>query len=416
MISRYGSAPWFVPASLNRHVVRFGYPVALALARLRYSVEVQVSADDLARLEALAGTRSILLANHPAPHDWLCFYLLSAKLRTPLHYMTAHEQFAGARRFWLPLFGAYSIRRGGWGDVAAVRETMRLLSRSACSLVMFPEGRCSFWSSTLMEFKVGAARIGLGLLDRIAASRGSAPDLFLVPVAIRYEYTESIDRELRSGVARLERHLGTVPVGSLAQRMHNLVRDVVARLELQYGLAPSARQSEWRARIEMLCQRILLDLERVAGIHRAPRQGLADRACNLRQRLAVHGHCFGVRSKSAYERFYFPTLVVLLLESIGRWHAAAEPAPLEQADLLWALERIVYEDPDPPPKGRRKATLCVADSVNLRQLLPEYRADRRGTARRVVAAAQAGMEKRLMPEGKVSGAAASALARAALPG
>ncbi len=120
MVSHYGIAPRFIRSRLNRAIVHSGYDIAKALAHTYYKVRVDISSDDLARLNALKNSRSILLPNHPSPHDWLSMYLLSAKLALPFHYMTAHEQFTGAKQFWLPRFGAYSIRRGGWGDTSGV--------------------------------------------------------------------------------------------------------------------------------------------------------------------------------------------------------------------------------------------------------------------------------------------------------
>ena len=94
--------------------------------------------------------------------------------------MTAHEQFFGTRRLWLPKFGAYSVRRGGWGDFSSVLETLRILNRPPCSLVLFPEGRCTFSSRVVSEFKTGAVKIGINYLNRIAAP--GEEDLFLEAV------------------------------------------------------------------------------------------------------------------------------------------------------------------------------------------------------------------------------------------
>lgn len=127
-----------------------------------------------------------------------------------------------------------------------------------------------------------------------------------------------------------------------------------------------------------------------------------DRACNIRQVLSLQGHRFGVNDKAAYERSYYPTLLVLLLDSIGKRDLAGDLTLADQADLIWMLERIVYKEPDPPPKGRRRVTMCVADGMNLKHWLPDYRADRRAVGRLISDAVRASLEKHLT-RGKVPG-------------
>jgi hypothetical protein len=82
MTSWYGNTPRFIPERLNGTAVRPGHVLARAVARLRYGVHVQIAPGDHARFERLAGTRFILLANHPTP-PMADLLLISATLPFP---------------------------------------------------------------------------------------------------------------------------------------------------------------------------------------------------------------------------------------------------------------------------------------------------------------------------------------------
>jgi hypothetical protein len=72
--------------------------------------------------------------------------------------MTAHEQFAGSARFWLPGVRGPPIRRGGWGVPASGIDRL-LERRDGGGHVLDNAARSR--SSGLMDFRTGAARIGL---------------------------------------------------------------------------------------------------------------------------------------------------------------------------------------------------------------------------------------------------------------
>ena len=401
MPSRYGKAPRFIPQRMNRVFVYAGYGVARAFAHSRYKVKFEISCDDLARLKEISNSRSIILPNHPAPADWLIMYLLSAKLLRPFHYMTAHEQFFASKQSWLPRFGAYSIRRGGWGDVSSVVETIRILERPRCGLVIFPEGRCTFSSRKVFEFKTGAVKIGFNYLLRLGKLQEQ--DLFLVPVAIRYQLVESIEGRVEERIERLQHRLSTTTTGTPCNRIRELAHYIVANLEDQYGLREPASEASWQYRIIGLCHEILRLSEQLFGISESPRKGIINRACNIRQVLAVRGHSNGIVSRSIYEQAYYPTLLVLVLESFGELDLSEQLSTSGQIDLLQSLERIVYKIPDPLPLGRRQAVVRVGEKINLASCLADYCADRKRTITNIVCTLRTRVEHNLSITDDVDG-------------
>lgn len=393
----YGKCPRFIPQRMNRAAVRAGYCLARALARSRYRVRIEIGPEDLQRLQAANRGRSILIPNHPQPADWLILYLLSARTRHPCYFMTAHEQFSGMRRFWLPGFGAYSIRRGGWGDRGSIEQSLRLLRRPDASLVMFAEGRCSFLSQDLLEFRPGAARIGFNYLSK--AHRQAAAELTLLPVAISYQYAAPIFDRLDERIERLQQFLSTSTSGSRTGRIDALALRVLDTLEDCYGRRASGECGTWRQRNLRLCERILSDSETTLGIERAPRRSIADRACNIRQRLALNGHRHGIVDRSTYWQAYYPSLLALVLESLAKIDFSAPASLIRQADLLCSLERIAYRIPDPPPYGPRRAVIRVGDATRLSEWLDDYRLDKQGTCNRITARLQHGVARGLLHAG-----------------
>jgi hypothetical protein len=120
-----------------------------------------------------------------------------------------------------------------------------------------------------------------------------------------------------------------------------------------------------------------------------------NRACNIRQVLAVKGHCHGIEGRLTYEKVYYPTLLVLVLESIGLLEIYKPLSTSTQVDLLYSLERICYKIPDPVPIGRRHAVIRVGESVNLAQWLEHYRADKHRVANQIVKTLQSSVMSRL---------------------
>jgi 1-acyl-sn-glycerol-3-phosphate acyltransferase len=203
----------FYPQHLTPWIVNWMQRCAPVLAQWIYWVEIRISEDQLERLRQLDGDRVLLLPNHPTFHDPIVMFLLSAKLKRSFYYMAAYETFqnpstmfliaAGfkplhrlaqsrrvieALRWLLRHLGMYSIRRG-LADRASIAQTLTLLAEPDCHLVIFPEGGCSFQNDTVMPFRVGAVQMAFQVLNKYAKKDEDVPDLYVIPVSIKYHYT-----------------------------------------------------------------------------------------------------------------------------------------------------------------------------------------------------------------------------------
>lgn len=127
-----------------------------------------------------------------------------------------------------------------------------------------------------------------------------------------------------------------------------------------------------------------------------------NRACNVRQVLAVRGYCRGIETRAKYEQAYFPTLLVLVLESIAELDLSRPLPRTMVADLLYSLERIVYRIPDPVPLGRREAIVRVGKMVNLKNWLDDYHDDKHRVTRRLLKMLQADVKRNLKLENPVA--------------
>jgi hypothetical protein len=168
------------------------------------------------------------------------------------------------------------------------------------------------------------------------------------------------------------------------QRLKSLSYRLVESLEESYRLESGSDTLAWGERIERLCEAILLRSELAFDAIPPPRKGIMNRACHLRQWLAIDGHGIGITDKAAYRKAYRPTLLALTLESIGRFDFVVDLDDAERADLLASLERIVFQVPDPLPLGHRRATIRVGEWINLRERLDAYRVNRNAEVNRVL--------------------------------
>ena len=191
----------FYPPRLNPVVVRLCQWIVPFYSRFWCRMTLSVDADSVDTLKRLNHERVLLLPNHPSYFDdWISIFLLSARVGIAFHFLAAKERFTGIEGPFIQRLGTYSIRRG-LGDRASVAETIRLWSNPNHRLVIFPEGGCSFQNDTVMPFRTGGIQLALQGLNKMAKTHDSLPNLYAVPVSIKYRYTTNmvpvIDQTLR---------------------------------------------------------------------------------------------------------------------------------------------------------------------------------------------------------------------------
>ncbi|NEN96488.1 MAG: 1-acyl-sn-glycerol-3-phosphate acyltransferase, partial [Moorea sp. SIO3I7] len=129
------SSPQFYAPRLNPLLTRLCQGFSDLIADNFYQLKLVVESTDLEKLARLEEERVLYLPNHPTLDDGIVLFLLSTRLGQLFHYVVAYESFRGWNKKFLPLIGAYSIRRG-LGDRASIAQTLKLLKQPNCDLVI----------------------------------------------------------------------------------------------------------------------------------------------------------------------------------------------------------------------------------------------------------------------------------------
>jgi 1-acyl-sn-glycerol-3-phosphate acyltransferase len=365
--------PDFYPPQLNPVLVRLYQAIAPTIGFWQYRMRLQVQPECLDKLNALRDQRLLLLPNHPTFHDWIAIFLLSAQIKEPFHYLAAYERFQGRQGKLLQQLGAYSIRRG-LGDRPSVAKTLELLMQPNCRLVIFPEGGCSFQNDTVMPFRVGAIQIGLQALSKLAKQQAEVPDLYVLPISIKYRYIVDMAPVIHNMLSRLERSLRIKPSPDALfyQRLRAVAERVLVQFERDYGLQVDLSEAaHWNDRISRIKAHVLQSCEQKLGIA-ASNEPARERVYRIQAKLEAQAESIASADFWTYEAIHQATARLLNFDAIYDGYVAANPTAERFLDTLTRLERAVFAIEPPLPKGFRHVLIHIADPVNLKDYLASY--------------------------------------------
>lgn len=372
-----GSRP-FYPPQQNPVFARLTQSISPLGAHLLYHLDLQVEPADLEKIAALGSDRYVLLPNHPTFDDGIVVFLLSTRLGELFHYLVAHDVFERWQGKYLQWLGAYSIRRG-IGDRASLAQTLELLQKPAARLVIFPEGGCSFQNDTVMPFRTGAIQLPLQAMSKLA-KQGEVPNFHLVPVSIKYRYTQPMRWAIARSLHRLEKALNLSPTSTdLYVRLRRVAERVMSEIEREYELnTVETTQMDWNQRIERIRTHLLERCERQLNITLP--QKLPDR-----ERVYKIQYVLASRTEDAdfdevwADSIYNATVRLLNFDAIYDGYVAAAPTEERFLDTLTRLEREVFAIDRPLPKGHRNAIVRIGDPVNLKDYWQSYSENRTET-------------------------------------
>ncbi|PSN14708.1 1-acyl-sn-glycerol-3-phosphate acyltransferase [filamentous cyanobacterium CCP5] len=382
--------PDFFPPRLTPWLVRLVQLLAPGLARWLFQFKLEIDPEHRQRLRQVEGHRLLLLPNHPTFHDPIVMFVLSRQLKRPCYFMAAHETFVDPSvmfsisgvltplegltrsRWFTRLFrrflqglGMYSVHRG-LPDRPSVAATLDLIRQPESQLVIFPEGGCSFQNDTVMPFRAGAIQLALQGLSRFAKQQTEIPDLYAVPIAIKYQYTRNMAGEIQASLERLEAALDLHPpqspsIPSQYERLRAIGAAVLSRLEREYGLEAGSKAAPWTDRVDTLKHHVVSQIEEILGIKAADTY-LRERVYRIRHRLQEQSEpatgSQGAKIEQATRR-------LLNFDAIYDGYVAKLPTQERFLDTLIRLEREVFDIDQPPPKGFRKAQVLIAEPINL---------------------------------------------------
>ncbi|GAB4371753.1 MAG: hypothetical protein Kow00121_13560 [Elainellaceae cyanobacterium] len=385
--------------------------VALLLVRWLYWFELEISDADLRQLCQLQHDRLLLLPNHPTFHDPIVMFTLSAKVKQFFYYLAAHETFEnpstlflisarfapmrmlaksecfkqGFRRF-LQNLGLYSIRRG-LADRPSIAQTIDLLSQPGCHLVIFPEGGCSFQNDTVMPFRAGGVQLAFQAMNRLVKHGEEIPDLYVIPVAIKYRYVQDMQPVIKATLRRLEKALGLSSSATVDEyaRLQEVGRAILIKIEKEYELYnPEINEKSWDDRINLIRLRVIQEGEQRLSINSASGDLIRERVYRIQHAIRTKADAIEPDPTFTPELVEKAMSRLLNFDAIYASYVAEKPTPERFLDTLIRLEREVFNIDQPPPKGFRRAQLQLGKPVNLKDHFDAYRHDRAASVSQLV--------------------------------
>ncbi|MEO1790720.1 MAG: 1-acyl-sn-glycerol-3-phosphate acyltransferase [Cyanobacteria bacterium J06629_19] len=392
-------------------MTRLVQSISYLLGRILYKVRLSISDELVAKVRSVEDARVVYVCNHPTMEDGITLFVLSARLGQMFHYIVAYEAFKGWLGGFIQRLGCYSIRRG-LGDRTSISQTLTILKQPRCRLVVFPEGGCSYQNDTIMPFRSGAIQLPMSVLAQQVKKADSAedvPDVYIVPLVLKYRYQQSMQQVIEDTLQRLEEALDVPATGlSSYQRLRQIADRVIVKIENEAGLSadPSnTNELDWNQRIDRLRQIFIEKCEAALALEPATNLPVRERVYKVQALLEDTGLIDGSEEAQSTtllgpdqlkpEDVYWDTIRLLNFDAIYDGYVAEAPTPERFLDTLTRLEREVFHLKDAQPKAPRKACFDVGDPIDLKTYLADYQRDRSGTIDRLSAELRQEMQARL---------------------
>ncbi|MGH7363412.1 MAG: 1-acyl-sn-glycerol-3-phosphate acyltransferase [Candidatus Methylomirabilales bacterium] len=366
----------FRPATPRRSLIAFAALLNRVLLPRHTTVDVPLA--DVALLRSLP--RGCLIApNHAHYADPQVTFELARRAGRRFIYMATREAFdgwGGWQGWIIQRLGVFSVNRGG-ANVEAQRFARAILVAGVYDLLMFPEGEIYLLNDVVMPLKPGVARLALEAADELSR-QGRPRRVLIVPVAVKYEFSEDITPALEATAARLETAvLGQPRSGPLYPRIVALGRELLARAERAHGLTPLPGEGLFE-RVRRLRRSLLEDLERKQ--FGRVREGFDfDRARKLM--ILIQGRLLGAGAGGGYYDPPAPPPGDPLAADLEAARLCArsvafqedyllqDPTPERMAETLIKLEREVLGKEIRGSLGRRRAVIRIAPPLDVREFL-----------------------------------------------
>ncbi len=338
----------------------WGWVIGAVQTFLRFDLYLRnrfhVESRDLDMLRTLPrGAGIILAANHADETDIKACLDLSRRSGRRFLFLMNREAFDegyGIAGWWLQRLGAFSVERGGLHNEEAKRYAVEVVMRGREVLVIFPEGEIYYLNDLVQPFKSGVVEIGM---QAVVETRRTRPDwtAYLVPMAFKYRFRESIAPILERKTQAMERSLNMRMVGlSLQQRLAKILAVLLRRQELAHHLKPAAdRLAELGEQVHVVRKAILAQTEARYARNPPSYPGhTMDRAWRLsaylRDLLARREPSGGVDREQARTDLASSESVAQMAGWQTRYTDEV-PSPERLAELVIKLEREVYQTKRP---------------------------------------------------------------------
>ena len=355
------------------------------------------------------------MPNHPTNTEPAILFDLSAKTGGAFHYVACREAFNHVGGLWgwvIQRLGAYSLVRGSL-DRASFSKTRELIAAKGSKVVIFPEGEVYSQNDSLLPFQTGVVQLAFWGFEEARRTDPSV-DVRLLPVAVRYTFTQDMTREIADAIERLERAVGLKVASSDTNydRIRRVGERVVAKLESQYELKlPS--EASLGDRMDVIKR---TQLDRAAQIAKV---SLKDGTLAEQMRSVINAVHRVTEDPSGAKTDYDYRLweearnhmqpALHELDRLSNWiavydgYVASNPSPERMVHLLVRMEKEVLGSVQ--IRGRQKAHVRLGNPISLAEFEVEYSNDKRATVasvtEQVEESVQALLDELARPDPKV---------------
>ncbi|MBC8066627.1 MAG: lysophospholipid acyltransferase family protein [Chlorobia bacterium] len=392
----------FKPPKLNRLILAVANAIVPMALKARSVVGVRFRDEDLEKLKKLKSERLVILPNHPTNTEPVILFNLGHKVGQAFNYVACREGFDHFGGLWgwlIQRLGAYSLVRGAL-DRPSFTMTKQLLAKPGAKLVIFPEGEVYSQNDSLLPFQSGVIQLAFWGLEE-ALEKDPKADVKLLPIAVRYTFTQDMTTEISESIERLERAVG-LPIGKgedAYTRVRKVGELVVTKLEAQFELKPP-KGSNLGERMDVVKR---TQLERAAEIAKVKIKG-GPLAEEMRMVInAVHRVTNDPSAaKTDYDRKLWTEArnhiqpALHELDRLANWiavydgYVAASPTAERMVHLLVRMEKEVLGLV--AIRGRQIAHVGIGNPISLSERLTDYEVDKRGTVASITKESEANVQ------------------------
>lgn len=379
----------FRPPKSNRFVIALVKLMIRGSIRRKLKVtEIDISQDDLDKLRRLKGKRCLVTPSHSGGFEPHIILYLSKLLGDDYNYLAAMEVFEQSpiNSWVMQRIGAYSIIRGTT-DRPSFQMTKQLLVAGKRWLVIFPEGHTVWQNGMVIPFQQGVIQLAMKAYQE-AAKKEEAPNLFCIPVAVKYVFLQDMHDEIDASLSRLEAKLlvseKLAPLPRY-QRLRRVAEALLVANEKRHGVTAD-EESSMNNRIQNLKECVVAGLEQQLGVTPPAGRVLLDRVRTLFNTVdrIVHEE----PDASDYERrltterqqevrnLYDDLWRVMQFVAVYDGYVSESMTVERFMDVLCLLEMEVFNERR--IWGPRKALVKVAEPIDLKDHFSAYKTDRRG--------------------------------------
>lgn len=346
--------------------------------QLLHQNELHISNTALERLLCLpAGSGVILTPNHADETDpRVCLELShqSKKQFVSMCNREAFDELFGLAGFVLRRLGHFSIERGAH-DQPALDHAIEVVSQGDKVLVIFPEGEIFYLNERVQNFHAGAIEIGMQALLK---NGEQLREIFILPMAIKYHYTQPIDATIARHIYRMENQL-LLPHSEkpAAERLFAIQKKLFEIEALHQGVELKFDESKPLSEHVQVLQRAVIDAieARHANLHTYQKQ-IIDQTWQLQAELR---EAIDVTQNNTEKEEMQKDLEALeKMARLTSWRPSyyrEEPSDDRMAEALMKIERELYRVKRPHQLARRRVSVDISQAIALSDYKAAYQAD-----------------------------------------